>query len=517
MEHEEKQAVENDAEVGNGGRRKSVAEQLAEKGVDVSQAKDGIQVAQVLDIQVTHEETARVLSKIDRTILPLMGFCYMLQFMDKVSLGYSTQLGLIKDLGLVGTDYSWAGSIFYFGYLVWEMPSSYLAVRIPLGKYLSVTVVLWGIVLMCHGATHNFATLATARIFLGVMEACVAPGFALITGMFYTRSEQPSRQSWWYTGNSVANIISGVIAYGIGHINSPLAAWRCLFLILGGITAGYGFVLFFFLPDSVSKAKFLNPDEKAIAVRRVLINKTGVMDEGNYKVDQLWDALKDPQAWLLFLYNLSVSIPNGGITNFNSIIVAGFGFSPLNALLVQMPSGAFQLIALLVSSLLVTYLKVPRVAVMISMVLVSLIGMIVVITVPNSNPYGRLVGIWLTAPFAANIPLGLSLITSNVGGFTKRATVSGMLFVGYCVGNIIGPQFFYTYESPSYPTGLKATLSGFALGVFFLALLLAYYIIENKRRDRKYGLPSDVSETDDLAADLSNKTDRQIESFRYTI
>jgi hypothetical protein len=32
------------------------------------------------------------------SILPLMGFCYMLQFMDKVSLGYSTQLGLVKDL-----------------------------------------------------------------------------------------------------------------------------------------------------------------------------------------------------------------------------------------------------------------------------------------------------------------------------------------------------------------------------------------------------------------------------------
>jgi MFS family permease len=46
---------------------------------------------------------------------------------------------------------------------------------------------------MCHAACHNFAGLMAARFFLGVGEAAIAPGFALITGMFYTRKEQPAR------------------------------------------------------------------------------------------------------------------------------------------------------------------------------------------------------------------------------------------------------------------------------------------------------------------------------------
>ena len=46
---------------------------------------------------------------------------------------------------------------------------------------------------MCHGATNNYAGLMVARFFLGVTEAAVAPGFSLLTGMFYKRSEQPSR------------------------------------------------------------------------------------------------------------------------------------------------------------------------------------------------------------------------------------------------------------------------------------------------------------------------------------
>lgn len=96
-------------------------------------------------------------------------------------------------LTLWSRRYSWTSSIFYFGYLLWSWPSSFLSVRLPLGKYLAVSVILWGAVLMCHGACHDFRGLMVARFFLGVTESAVAPGFSLITGMFYKRQEQPSR------------------------------------------------------------------------------------------------------------------------------------------------------------------------------------------------------------------------------------------------------------------------------------------------------------------------------------
>lgn len=46
---------------------------------------------------------------------------------------------------------------------------------------------------MCHAAAKNFGGLMAARFFLGVGEAAIAPGFALITGMYYKREEQPAR------------------------------------------------------------------------------------------------------------------------------------------------------------------------------------------------------------------------------------------------------------------------------------------------------------------------------------
>ncbi|KAJ5546105.1 MFS general substrate transporter [Penicillium frequentans] len=496
----------------------SLAEEVvAEKGIDLSRVKPGIIVGDVLNIHVSEDEDKKVLMKIDLHILPLMGVCYMLQFMDKVTLGYSTNLGLIKDLGLHGSQYSWANSIFFFGYLGMEFAFSYLAVRFPLGKYLATTVVIWGVILACHAATQNFTGLIIARFFLGVMEAAVAPGFSLITGMFYKRSEQPSRMAFWFAGNGAANILSGLVAYGIGNISSPVATWRVLFLILGCVTAAYGVVLLVFLPDSVSKARFLTIEEKDIVLHRTLENKTGFMDDGHFKIPQMLEAFRDPQAWLLFAYQVAVNIPTGGISSFTSIIIDGFGFSMLDSLLLQMPFGVVQLMALAIGACATRYFNNIRVTLMIAMVTVSFIGIILVNFLPSSNSYGRLVGIWMTAAFSANIPMSLSLITSNVGSMTKRSTVSSMLFIAYCTGNIIGPQFFYSSEAPKYPTGLRATLSGLALGVFFLISLLGYYLWENTRRNHTYGFQTEAPEAENIADDFSNLTDMQIKSFRYAI
>lgn len=170
------------------------------------------------------------------------------------------------------------------------------------------------------------------RFFLGVGEAAIAPGFTLLTGMFFKREEQPirqvfrseptkdsltrSRQSAWFFGNCIAALIGGLIAYGIGNINtSAIAHWKLLFLILGAITSAYGLVLFVLLPDSPAKAMFLKPNERVIAVQRIMKDKTGVMDTGVFKWSQAVDALKDPQMWFLVLNSFTSNLANGGLTS----------------------------------------------------------------------------------------------------------------------------------------------------------------------------------------------------------
>jgi hypothetical protein len=275
-------------------------------------------------------------------------------------------------------------------------------------------------------------------------------------------------QGAWFIGNAIANMFGGLIAYGIGNITtSSLPTWRLLFLILGAATSVYAIVLFWFLPDSPQQARFLTKEDRQIAVIRTLTNKTGVSDHDKFVVAQLWEALLDPQTWGLFLYTASVNIANGGLTSvslfpspeeenaddncllqFGAIVIAGFGFSDLRALLIQMPMGATQLVFLLLTSGLASFIPSSRIALMIFNTLVSMVGMVMVYAADGKAT--RMTGLCLAAVFATNIPLSLSLISSNVGGFTKRSVISATLFVAYCTGNIIGPQFFLSSEEPKY-------------------------------------------------------------------
>lgn len=60
-------------------------------------------------------------------------------------------------------------------------------------------------------------------------------------------------------------------------------------------------------------------------------------------------------------------------------------------------------------------------------------------------------------------------------------------------------------------------MSGLIFGIFFLICLCCFYVWENRRRDRLYGLPREMTETEELQDELSNKTDHEIESFRYVL
>jgi ACS family allantoate permease-like MFS transporter len=52
---------------------------------------------------------------------------------------------------------------------------------LPLGKYSAACIIIWGLILSCFAGVKSFAGAIAIRLFLGVFEAAVTPGFALIT------------------------------------------------------------------------------------------------------------------------------------------------------------------------------------------------------------------------------------------------------------------------------------------------------------------------------------------------
>lgn len=82
--------------------------------------------------------------------------------------------------------------------------------------------------------------------------------------------------------------------------------------------------------------------------------------------------------------------------------------------------------------------------------LVALLGVLLIRQLPVTMKAGRYVGVLLLVASSNIFPLMLSLIASNTAGFTKKATVNAIFFIGYCAGNIGGPQLFIAKEAPTY-------------------------------------------------------------------
>jgi len=83
-------------------------------------------------------EAKKVLHKIDRRIVPILFFTYMLQYLDKNGINYASAFGLQKGthLSTQKNHFSWLGSIFYFGYLLGQYPAGYAMQRLPIAKFL---------------------------------------------------------------------------------------------------------------------------------------------------------------------------------------------------------------------------------------------------------------------------------------------------------------------------------------------------------------------------------------------
>lgn len=193
---------------------------------------------------------------------------------------------------------------------------------------------LSGFFLMLQAACDNFATLAVLRFLAGAAEACSDPSFMLITQMWYKRRQQPVRIGIWYTANGLGIAGGGLLGYAIGNIQGSLPSWKYEFLIIGALCSAWGIVMFIMLPNSPVSAKLLTQRQRRMAVERLRENQTGVENK-HLKVYQIREAFKDYKIYFFFLLGVVGNVPNGGISNFGTLIIKGFGFSTLVTTVMQ--------------------------------------------------------------------------------------------------------------------------------------------------------------------------------------
>ncbi|KAL4896515.1 MFS transporter [Aspergillus ambiguus] len=434
---------------------------------------------------LTPENNSRVLRKIDLRLLPLLLIIYFLQQVDKSTISYASVFGLIEDVGLKGQEYSWLGSVIYLAQLVMQPLVAYTLVKVPLGKFLACICFLWGIALTCMTPADTFSKLLVCRIFLGLFEAGIAPAFIATTQMWYRRFEQPVRLGSWYAMNGVVNMVGSLITWGLGHIESSVfAPYQIIFIFFGLITVVFAFVILVFMPDSPEQAKFLKGEDKLLAIERLRMNQQG-METTEWKWEHVKEACLDIKCFFWFALMFSISIPSGGITTFGPLIVQSFGFDQFTTILFNIPFGAVQLVATMGGAWLATFIKMkgPVIALL---CLPAIAGCVMLLQIPHDGAHKGplLAGYYIISVYPGITPLIYSWSAANTAGETKKKVTNGILLIGQCAGNVVGPNLYTTEEAPLYRRGLLSNLAMFCVLVVLCGLNIAYLAVLNKKHEK---------------------------------
>ncbi|KAG7692022.1 hypothetical protein KL929_005235 [Ogataea haglerorum] len=452
-----------------------------------------------------------VTKKIDKQMMLIMFLCYTCQFIDKVALNYANIMGLKKDLGLVGNQFSDLATYFFVGFLVFEPIQGFFIQKNSPTRVLAVNVMIWGVLCMCSSATSNFAGMLSVRVLLGCSEAAIAPCLVLITASWYTRGQAAFRTGIWYCGLGGGQIIGGLISFIFQQISpsAPFQGWKIMFLVVGFGNLLVGVAAYFYLPVNPVDCKFLTDDEKYALLTKLSEAKIGVQSKKFVK-SQVWEALTDITLYLFFIIACTISFSSNTITTFSSVDILSFGFTSKQAALLNMPSGAVSIISTLLSTFFIMK-GFPRGLSIMILCLPAVCGGALLSFLPKSNQAGLLVGIYMINTIVAPLAIVYAWVGNCVAGHTKKICFNVAVMFGFGLANILGPQSYRADDYPDYIPAKVSMLATQAATIGIAALINLVYFMRNKKRSKE----AEKAIDEDVAAAYLNKTDFENRSFKY--
>lgn len=131
----------------------------------------------------------------------------------------------------------------------------------------------------------------------------------------------------------LATCFAGALAYGITSGHAAIANWKLLFLVEGLPTICMTPFVFFFLPDSPHKARFLNEEEKRIALARTVrqVGPSKTERIGSVSLKNVWQTFLDPKPWITALMYFSCNVSFASLPVFLPTILDEMGFTSVTA------------------------------------------------------------------------------------------------------------------------------------------------------------------------------------------
>ncbi|KAJ2158285.1 hypothetical protein GGF46_003895 [Coemansia sp. RSA 552] len=433
---------------------------------EINSAEDG-----VLDQGLLfdgRDEKQRMLAqycwKVDRRILLYSVVLCVLNQSDRGSIGVAKVVGLEDDLGMTGSDFNVAATLFTVGYLMLEPFSNFILKHVGASLLLPTLGILWGLVCALQGVISTKGQLYAMRILLGMAECGFTAGILLILSFFYPKERLTTRVGFFYLSSPLANVFSGPLASALSQINHPtIRRWQWVFILEGVITVLVSILGYFILQDHPEKCRFLSEDEKVFI--RQYKHKEGTLGGSQHlSWRETTKALKDWQLWVMLLATFATCEACGSVSVFAPEVINELGFSSAQAQAMSALPSACGAIAILFSGRAVRLCRGHWLAGSLALSL-ALIGS--VIMVATLNVPARIFGLCLlgTGGFAGLGILPGWNITANSRTVANSTVASAMTVFYGASSSVVLSNVFLNSDAPRFVIGHTVNIGIMALGI----------------------------------------------------
>jgi ACS family tartrate transporter-like MFS transporter len=276
---------------------------------------------------MTEDHAASAIRKASFRLLPFLGLCYAVNFLDRVNVGFAA-LSMNEDLGFTPEIFGFGAGIFFAGYILFEIPSNLALHRFGARIWIARIMISWGIVATAMALVAGVTSFYLLRFALGVAEAGFFPGIILYLTYWFPREHRARIVSMFMTAVPIATVIGAPVSGALLGLHglAGIEGWRWLFIIEGVPAVLLGVAALFFLTDRPKDAAWLSASERSALEQLLAAEAEETERHGLAGIGQ---ALTNPRILLLGLIYFCLVIGLYGIGFWMPQVLQTFGLSHL--------------------------------------------------------------------------------------------------------------------------------------------------------------------------------------------
>ncbi len=258
-------------------------------------------------------------------IIPVALVMYTISYIDRTNISLAldpTISSMMRDLLMDDRMKGEAAGIFFFGYVLLQIPGGYWATRWSARKVISLFLISWGLCAVGCGLARTFRQFEVMRFLLGVAESGVFPATLVLLANWFPRSERARANAYWTLCQPLAVAASAPLtgwllgAYG----------WQKMLILEGALPFLWLPVWWFCIRDHPREAGWISTQEREFLETTLRREATEL---GPPQASSAWAWLRARTVWVLIAMYFLQNCAAYGCMTFFTTSLKGRGFSGL--------------------------------------------------------------------------------------------------------------------------------------------------------------------------------------------